>query len=131
MWMEESDSDSISAPALDDPSSHDIEQLADTWFFKVIVRLENGGDFSEVLNAHMQLLERCLSTASVISWAACPDSDSANSGAQQIQGFVHDGSYKQIWMGLSKRVLPKKVVSDAIKSIQATFGDIHPSSGQD
>ena len=42
---------SDSEPALDDPSSHDIEQRADTWFFKVIVRLENGRDFSEVLNA--------------------------------------------------------------------------------
>ena len=33
MSREESDSDSISEPAMDDPSSHYIEQLADTWFF--------------------------------------------------------------------------------------------------
>ena len=57
MSREESDSE----PALDDPSSHDIEQRADTWFFKVIVRLDNRGDFSEVLNARRQQLERGLS----------------------------------------------------------------------
>ena len=69
MSLEESDSE----PALDDPSSHDIEQQAATWFFKVIVRLDNEGDFSEVLNARKQHLERGLSTVSVILWAACPD----------------------------------------------------------
>ena len=61
---EESDE---SEPELDDPSSHDIAQRADTWFFKVIVRLDNGGDFSKVLNASKQQLERGLSTVSVIS----------------------------------------------------------------
>ena len=63
MSREESDSE----PALDDPSSHDIEQQAATWFFKVIVCLDNGGDFSKVLNASKQQLERGLSTVSVIS----------------------------------------------------------------
>ena len=42
-----------SEPELD-PSSHDIAQRADTWFFKVIVRFDNGGDFSDVLNARKQ-----------------------------------------------------------------------------
>ena len=112
MSREESDSE----PALDDPSSHDIEQRADTWFFKVIVRLDNGGDFSEVLNARKQQLERGLSTVSVISWAACSDSGSENSGVQQYEGFVHDGSSNQIRMGLFKRVLPQKVVRDAIEA---------------
>ena len=92
MSREESDSE----PALDDPSSHDIEQRADTWFFKVIVRLDNGGDFSEVLNARKQQLELGLSTVSVILWAACPDSGSENSGAQKYEGFVHGGSSHQI-----------------------------------
>ena len=101
MSREESDSE----PALDDPSSHDIEQRADTWFFKVIVRLDNGGDFSDVLNARKQQLERGLSTVSVISWAACPDSGSENSGAQQYEGFVHGGSSHQIRMESLKRVL--------------------------
>ena len=41
MSREESDSE----PVLDDLGSHDIEQQADTWFFKVIVRLDNVGDF--------------------------------------------------------------------------------------
>ena len=60
MSREQSDSE----PALDDLGSHDIEQRADTWFFKVIVRLDNGGDFSEVLNAHKQQLERGLNCLS-------------------------------------------------------------------
>ena len=34
MSQEESDSE----PAFDDPSSHDIEKLVDTWFFKIAVR---------------------------------------------------------------------------------------------
>ena len=127
---EESDSE----PALDDPSSHDIQQWADNWFFKVIVRLDNGGHFSEVLNACKQQLECCLSTVSVISWAACPDSGSENSGSQESQqheGFVHDGSSNQIRMGLLKHVLPEKVLSDAIEIIQATFQEIRPCRGND
>ena len=86
MWMSRKESDSD--PSLDDPSSHDIEQRADTWIFKVIVRLDNWGDFSEVLNARKQQLERSHSTISVISWAACPDSGSENSGAQQYEGIL-------------------------------------------
>ena len=35
MSRKESDSE----PAIDDPSCHDIEQQADTWFFKITVRL--------------------------------------------------------------------------------------------
>ena len=58
MSREKSDSEL----ALDDPSSHDLEQRADTWFFFVLVRLDNGGDFSEVSNARKQQLERGLST---------------------------------------------------------------------
>ena len=127
MSREESDSE----PALDDPSSHLIEQRADTWFFKVIVRLDNGGDFSEVLNARKQQLVLGLSTVSVILWAACPDSGSENSGAQQYEGFVHGGSSHQIRMGSLKRVLSEKVVSDAIEIIQATFQEIHPGRGND
>ena len=58
MSLEKSDSE----PALDDPSSHNIEEQAYTWFssFKVNVRLDNGGDFFEVYNAHQQQLERSL-----------------------------------------------------------------------
>ena len=126
MSQKESDSE----PALDDLSSHDIEQRADTWSFKVIVRLDNGGDFSEVLNARKQQLERSHSTVSVISWVACPDSGSENLDAQLYEGFVHNGSSKQIPMGTLKRVLPEKVVSDAVEIIQATFEEIHPGSGK-
>ena len=75
MFLEESDSE----PELDDPSSHDIAQRADTWVFKVIVRLDNGGDFSDVLNASKQQLDSSLATVSVISWAAYPGSGSENS----------------------------------------------------
>ena len=71
MWISGEESDS--EPALNDPNSHDIEQQADTWVFKVIVHLDNGEHFSEVFNARKQQLEHSLSTASVISWAACPD----------------------------------------------------------
>ena len=73
--------------------------------FKVIVRLDNGGDFSEVLNARKQQLVLGLSTVSVILWAACPDSGSENSGAQQYEGFVHGGSSHQIRLESLKRVL--------------------------
>ena len=81
--------------------------------------------------AREQQLERGLSTVSVISWAVCRDSGSENSGAQQYEGFVHDGSSNQIRMGLLKHVLPQKVVSDAIEIIQATFQEIHPGRGND
>ena len=91
------------------------------------MRLDNGGDFSEVLNARKQQLERSHSTVSVISWAACPDSGSENLGAQLYEGFVHNGSSNQ--MGTLKRVLLEKVVSDAVEIIQATFEEIYPCRG--
>ena len=69
-------------------------------------------------------------TVSVISWAACPDSNrSENSCTQQYEGFVHDDSSNQIRMGTLKRVLPEKVVSEAVEIIQATFEEIHPGRG--
>ena len=55
---------------VDDPSSHDNELRAETWFFMITVRLDDGRDFSDVLDARKQQLERSLSTVSVISWAA-------------------------------------------------------------
>ena len=64
--------------------------------------------------------------------AACPDSyRSENSGAQQHEGFVHNGSSNQIRRGTCtlKRVLPEKVVSDTVEIIQATFEEIHPGHG--
>ena len=115
---------------VDDPSSHDNELRAETWFFMITVRLDDGRDFSDVLDARKQQLERSLSTVSVISWAACPDSNrSENSGTQQYEGFVHDGSSNHIRMGTLKRVLPEKVVSEAVEIIQATFEEIHPGRG--
>ena len=69
------------------------------WMIQAAMTLNNGEDFSEVLNARKQQLERCLSTVSIISWPACPDSGSENLGAQQYEGFVHDGSSNQIRMG--------------------------------
>ena len=36
---------------VDDPSSHDNELQAETQFFKITVRLDDGGDFSDVLDA--------------------------------------------------------------------------------
>ena len=56
---------------VDDPSSHKNEQRAETWFFKITVRLDNGKDFSDILNARNQQLEHSLFPVSVISWAAC------------------------------------------------------------
>ena len=92
---------------VDDPSSHDNELRAETWFFKITVCLDDGRDFSDVLDTSKQQLECSLSTVSVISWAACPDSNSSeNSGTQQYEGFVHDGSSNQIRMGTLKRILP-------------------------
>ena len=90
---------------VDDPSSHENELLAETWFFKFTVRLDDERDFSDVLDARKEQLEsRCsLSTVAVISWAACPDSNcSENSGTQQYEGFLHDGSSNQIRMGTLK-----------------------------
>ena len=60
--------------------------------FNVIVRLDDDRDFSDVLNARKQQLERSLSTVSVISWAASPKSESEHLGARRIEGFVHDGT---------------------------------------
>ena len=98
---------------VDDTSSHENELRAETWFFKTTVCLNDDRVFSDVSDAHKQQVERSLSTVSDISWAACPDSNrSENSGAQQYEGFVHDGSLNQIRMGTLKLVLREKVVSD-------------------
>ena len=35
---------------VDDPSSHEQEQKAETWFLKITVCLNNGKDFSDILN---------------------------------------------------------------------------------
>ena len=78
---------------LDDPSSHDIEQLADAWFF---VRLDNGGDFSKVLNARQQQLERGGVAFQLSQSFYGLHAQTENSGAQQYEGFVHDGSSIQI-----------------------------------
>ena len=109
---------------VDDPSSHENELRAEIWFFKITVRLEDDRDFSDVLDARKQQLERSLSTVSV---AACQDSNSSeNSGAQQYEGFVHNGSSNQFRMGTLKHILHEKVVSDAIEIIQGIFEEIHP-----
>ena len=85
---------------VDDPSSHENEVRAETWFLKIIVHLDDDRDFTDVFDVRKQQLERSLSTVSVISWAACPDSNrSENSGAQQCEGLVHVGSSNQIRMG--------------------------------
>ena len=69
------------------------------------MRLDNGGDFSEVLNARKQQLDRSLATVSVIYWAACQDSGPENSCSQQHGGFVHYCSFdflKPILNGIVK-----------------------------
>ena len=73
---------------MDNPSSHENELLADTWFFLITVRLNDDIDFSDVLDTCKQQQEHNLSTVSVILWAACQDSScSENSGSQQCEGF--------------------------------------------
>ena len=52
------------------------ELQAETWFFKIIVHLDYDRDFSDVLNACKKHFESCLSTVSVISWAASQKSES-------------------------------------------------------
>ena len=55
--------------------------------------LDDDIDFSGVLNACKQQQERSLSTVSVFPWAhwaACQESESKHSGAQRIEGVVHD-----------------------------------------
>ena len=42
------------------------ELQAETWFFKIIVRLDYDKDFSDVLNARKKQVEHSLSTVSVI-----------------------------------------------------------------
>ena len=49
---------------VDDPSSYEDELQAETWFFKITVRLDDDIDFSDVLNAREQQLGH-----SLISWA--------------------------------------------------------------
>ena len=51
---------------VDDPSSLENYQLAETWFLKIIVCLDNGRYFSDVLNYSKQHLEHSLST--VAQW---------------------------------------------------------------
>ena len=43
MWMSRKESDS--EPLLDDPSSHGIDQLVDTWFLKSLFTLTMGETF--------------------------------------------------------------------------------------
>ena len=86
------------------------ELRAETWFFKIIVRLDDDRDFSDVLNARKQQLECSLSTVSIISWAASQKSESQHLGARRIEGFVHDGSSKQIRLGCLKRVMTEKLM---------------------
>ena len=83
------------------------ELRAETWFFKIIV---HDRDFSDVLNARKKQLVRSLSTVSVISWAASQKSESQHLGARRIEGFVHDGSSKQIRLGCLKRVMTEKLM---------------------
>ena len=47
------------------------------------MRLDDDRDFSDVLNARKQQLERSLSTVSVISWAASQKSESQHLGARE------------------------------------------------
>ena len=105
------------------------ELRAETWFFKIIVHLDDDRDFSDVLNAHKQQLQRSLSTVSVISWAASPKSESEYLGARRIEGFVHDGSSNRIRLGCLKRVMPEKPKSGTGEIIQAAFEAIHPGRG--
>ena len=84
---------------MDDPSSHENELLAETWFFKITVRLDDGRDFSDVLDARKQQLEHSLSTVSVISWAAPQKLESQLFRARRIEGFVHYGSSNRIQLG--------------------------------
>ena len=44
------------------------ELPAETWFFKIIVRLDDDRDFSDVLNARKQHLECSLSTVTQFHW---------------------------------------------------------------
>ena len=81
---------------VDDLSSHENKQRAETWFLKITVLLESGKDLSDILNARKQQLERSLSTVSVISWAACQESESDHLGSRRVEGFVHDGSSNRI-----------------------------------
>ena len=62
---------------MDNPSSHENELQAETSFFKIRVCLDYERDFSDVLDACKQQLELSLSTVSVMSWAACSDSNSS------------------------------------------------------
>ena len=96
-------------PTLAEPHglSAENELRAETWFFKIIMRLDDDRDFSEVLNARKKQLERSLSTVSVISWAASQKSESQHLGARRIEGFVHDGSSNHIRLGCMKRVMPE------------------------
>ena len=68
-----------------------------------------------------QQLESSLSTASVISWAACQESESEQLGARKIEGFVHNGSSNQIRLGCLKLMLPEKPLSDTGEIIQPAF----------
>ena len=86
------------------------ELRAETWFLKIIVRLEDDRDFSDILNARKQQLETLasISTVSIISWAASQKSESQHLGARRIAGFVHDGSSNPIRLGCLKREMPEK-----------------------
>ena len=74
----------------------DNEMQEETWFFKVIVCLDDERNFSDVLNTSKQQLEHSLSIVSVISWAASQKSESQHLEARRIEGFVHNWAQTQL-----------------------------------
>ena len=81
-------------------------------FFNITVRLDNGRDFSNVLNTSNPQLEHSLSNVSGISWGANRASESEHLGAHWVEGFVHYVSSNRTRLGCLKRVLPEKSLSD-------------------
>ena len=102
-----------------DPS--ESGRKAQTWFFQAFVRLKDGQTFSNLLDSSKQQLETSLTSASMILWA-CADTtplESQDSNCVILEGFVHALTKNRL--GSLKRVLLKKLDTDAAKSWKRPF----------
>ena len=123
------DSDLDASGTESDPDTNDYEKRAETWFFQIVVRLQDDQTFSDLLKAREQELGCCIQSASVISWA-CSQTQSEIPGTLRLDGFVHDGSSDSIRLKSLKRLLPEGRMTAAGQILQTMFEAIRPGRGK-
>ena len=94
LMLADSESESASSK-LDDPTMDESGRKAQTWSFRVCVRLKDGQTFSNLLDARKQQLETSLASALVILWAFANTAslESQNLNGMHLEGFVHASTH--------------------------------------